>query len=613
MGMAGRMMLGGIGEDARGYDHQIARRLLSYLRPHRRRVAGMLVLVVIAMGASNAGPLLLKIGIDDGIMKGDAGLLAVVGIVYLGTLGLMWGLSYFQVVMTAAVGQASLWQLRNDMFAKLQKLSISYFGRNPLGAVMSRITNDVDVISEFVTIGVTTLVGDVVMLLIIVGMMFALDWRLSLISLAVLPLMWVASRFFSRRARSAFRQVRSTVGNVYGNLQESIDGVRTAQSFVREGRNAETFERTNRSNVDANVRAGRIVSAFIPVVDTISALATGLVIVAGGIFVINEEMTVGVLVAFIALIARFFTPIQQLTRFYNQLQSTMAAGEKIFELLDEPVEVTDRPDARKLPRITGRVEFDGVTFGYSGTDVLHDITFVAEPGQRIALVGPTGAGKTTTVNLLARFFEPGSGEIRIDGESLDSVTQESLRSQMGIVPQDSYLFSGTIRANIAFGRPEATKGEIEQAARSVGAHDFIARLPDGYDTDVRERGSRLSVGQRQLICFARALLADPRLLILDEATSSVDARTEQTIQAALERLMAGRTSFVIAHRLSTVRGADLILVFNDGKIVERGDHAELLGSGGLYYQLYTTGFPGEEAPEMTTATEATVFNRRTWM
>ena len=621
MGMAGRMMLGGMGEDTRAYDHRIARRLLAYLRPHRRQLAAVLVLVVLAAGAANAGPLLLKIGIDDGICggvqpcdptQGKGGVLAVVGLIYVGTLGLMWVLNYFQVLLTAAIGQASLWQLRNDMFAKLQRLSLSYFSRHPLGAVMSRITNDVDVISEFVTLGVTSLVGDVVMLLIIVGMMFGLDWRLALVSLAVMPLMWLASRVFSNRARTAFRQVRSTVGNVYGNLQESIDGVRTAQSFVREDRNAAAFERTNRQNVDASVRAGAIVSAFIPVVDTISALATALVIVVGGMFVINGEMGVGTLVAFIALIARFFTPIQQLTRFYNQLQSTMAAGEKIFELIDEPLDVEDQSDAQALPQIQGRVEFDGVTFGYNGTDVLHDISFDVAPGQRVALVGPTGAGKTTTVNLLARFYEAGRGEVRIDGVPLDTVTQDSLRGQMGIVPQDSYLFSGTIRENIAFARPYATDEEVVQSAEAVGAHEFIQRLPDGYDTDVRERGARLSVGQRQLICFARALLADPRLLILDEATSSVDAHTERIIERGLDRLMAGRTSFVIAHRLATVRGADLILVFHDGQIVERGAHDELLEAGGLYYQLYTTGFPGDESAE-TMATETTVLNRRMWM
>lgn len=638
MGMQGRMMLGGMGDDTKAYDHRIARRLLAYLLPHRRQLAVVLVLVVLAAGAANAGPLLLKIGIDDAICGGvqqeaqqpadqqaqpeapicdttqsNGGLLAIVGLVYIGTLGLMWALNYFQVLLTAAIGQASLRQLRNDMFAKLQRLSLSYFSRHPLGAVMSRITNDVDVISEFVTLGVTSLVGDAVMLLIIVGMMFGLDWRLALVSLAVMPLMWLASRVFSKWARNAFRQVRSTVGDVYGNLQESIDGVRTAQSFVREDRNAAAFERTNRQNVDASVRAGAIVSAFIPVVDTISALATALVIVVGGMFVIDGEMGIGTLVAYIALIARFFTPIQQLTRFYNQLQSTMAAGEKIFEVIDEPLDVEDRSDAQALPQIQGRVEFDNVTFGYNGTDVLHDISIDVAPGQRVALVGPTGAGKTTTVNLLARFYEARRGEIRIDGVPLDTVTQDSLRGQMGIVPQDSYLFSGTIRENIAFARPYATDEQVVEAAEAVGAHDFIERLPEGYDTDVRERGARLSVGQRQLICFARALLADPRLLILDEATSSVDAHTEQIIQRGLDRLMAGRTSFVIAHRLATVRGADLILVFQDGQIVERGGHDELLEAGGLYYQLYTTGFPGDETPEQTTATETMVLNRRMWM
>ena len=575
------------------------------------------VLVVLAAGAANAGPLLLKIGIDDGIcggaldcsdltqVQGNGGLLAIVGMVYIGTLGLMWALNYFQVLLTAAIGQASLRQLRNDMFAKLQRLSLSYFSRHPLGAVMSRITNDVDVISEFVTLGVTSLVGDVVMLVIIVGMMFGLDWRLALVSLAVMPLMWLASRVFSKWARNAFRQVRSTVGDVYGNLQEehrrrAHGAVVRARGPQRRGVRADQPAERGRP---ACARAPSCRRSF-PVVDTISALATALVIVVGGMFVINGEMGIGTLVAFIALIARFFTPIQQLTRFYNQLQSTMAAGEKIFELIDEPLDVEDRSDAQALPQIQGRVEFDNVTFGYNGTDVLHDISFDVEPGQRVALVGPTGAGKTTTVNLLARFYEAGRGEIRIDGVPLDSVTQDSLRGQMGIVPQDSYLFSGTIRENIAFARPYATDEQVAEAAEAVGAHDFIQRLPEGYDTDVRERGARLSVGQRQLICFARALLADPRLLILDEATSSVDAHTEQIIQRGLDRLMAGRTSFVIAHRLATVRGADLILVFQDGKIVERGGHDELLEAGGLYYQLYTTGFPGDETPEQTTATES---------
>ena len=586
-----------IAADAKAYDPRIARRMLQYLAPHKRSVATALVLVLIATGSFTMGPLLLKIAIDDGIAKGDAVLLAGVGVVYIGSLLVMWVGTFFQVRITATIGQASLLQLRNDMFAKLQRLSLSYYSRNPLGAVMSRITNDVDVISEFVTMGIVTLVSDVAVLVVIIVMMFALNAVLAAVTFTVLPVMWLATRFFSGRARRAFRDVRSTVGGVYATLQESIDGVKTAQSFVREDRNAEAFERTNRRNVRASVRAGRIVAGFIPVTDTISAVATALVIVVGGAFVLDGRMTVGVLVAFLALVARFFQPIQQLARFYNQLQSTMAAGEKIFELLDEPVEVEDRAETGSLATIRGQVAFDQVTFGYDGDDVLREVSFDVEAGQRVALVGPTGAGKTTTINLLSRFYDPSEGEIRVDGVPIASITQQTLRQQMGIVPQDSYLFSGTIRQNIVFGRPEATDAELVAAVEAVGAREFIERLPEGYATDVRERGARLSVGQRQLICFARALLADPRILILDEATSSVDAHTEQTIQAALERLMRGRTTFVIAHRLATVRDADLILVFQDGRIVERGRHAELLTAGGLYYQLYTTGFQGEEIAE----------------
>ena len=609
--MSGRMSLGRFEGDAAAYNPQVTRRLLAYLAPHKRMIAAAIVLVSIGSGANVAGPLLLKMGIDEGIDKRDFDTLSTIGAIYLLTLFVMWAGTYFQVRISATIGQASLLRLRNDLFAKLNRLSLSYYTRHPLGAIMSRITNDVDVISEFVTMGVVSLVTDVFILLIIVIMMFVLDVKLALVTLTMLPVMWVASRFFSAKARTAFRDVRSTVGDVYANLQESIDGVRVTQSFGRERTNASRFRDTNRATMQASVRAGAIVSGFIPVIDTISAVATALVIVVGGSLVVGGDTSTGTLVAFIALVARFFQPIQQLTRFYNQLQSTMAAGEKIFELMDEPEEISDSPLAVELPPITGRVEFDDVTFAYDGADVLRNVSFTAEPGQRVALVGPTGAGKTTTINLLARFYDADVGEVRIDGYPIRSVTQQSLRRQLGIVPQDSYLFSGSIYQNIVFGRPDASEHEVIDAAKAVGAHDFIEELSNGYQTDVRERGARLSVGQRQLICFARALLADPRILILDEATSSVDARTERAIQTALERVMEGRTSFVIAHRLATVRGADLILVFQDGEIVERGAHAELLARRELYYKLYTTGFPGKDQVE-TAPVEPTMLVRPRW-
>jgi len=609
--MSGRMSLGRFEGDAAAYNPRVTRRLLAYLAPHKRMIAAAILLVSIGSGANVAGPLLLKLGIDEGIDKRDFDTLSTIGAVYLLTLFVMWAGTYFQVRISATIGQASLLRLRNDLFAKLNRLSLSYYTRHPLGAIMSRITNDVDVISEFVTMGVVSLVTDVFILLIIVIMMFVLDVKLALVTLTMLPVMWVASRFFSAKARTAFRDVRSTVGDVYANLQESIDGVRVTQSFGRERTNASRFRDTNRATMQASVRAGAIVSGFIPVIDTISAVSTALVIVVGGSLVVGGETSTGTLVAFIALVARFFQPIQQLTRFYNQLQSTMAAGEKIFELMDEPEEISDSPSASELPPISGRVEFDDVTFAYDGADVLRDVSFTVEPGQRVALVGPTGAGKTTTINLLARFYDADTGEVRIDGHPIRSVTQQSLRRQLGIVPQDSYLFSGSIYQNIVFGRPDASEQEVIDAAKAVGAHDFIEELSNGYQTDVRERGARLSVGQRQLICFARALLADPRILILDEATSSVDARTERAIQEALERVMEGRTSFVIAHRLATVRGADLILVFQDGEIVERGSHAELLARQELYYKLYTTGFPGKDQVD-TAPVEPTMLVRPRW-
>ena len=416
--MSGRMSLGRFEGDAAAYNPRVARRLLAYLAPHKRMIAAAILLVSIGSGANVAGPLLLKIGIDEGIEKRDTNTLATVGAIYLLTLFVMWAGTYLQVRISATIGQASLLRLRNDLFAKLNRLSLSYFTRHPLGAVMSRLTNDVDVISEFVTMGVVSLVADVCILLIIVIMMFTLNFKLALVTMAMLPVMWLASRFFSAKARNAFRDVRSTVGDVYANLQESIDGVRVTQSFGRERTNASRFQATNQANVAASVRAGAIVSGFIPVIDTISAIATASVIVVGGSLVVGEEVTVGVLVAFIALVARFFQPIQQLTRFYNQLQSTMAAGEKIFELMDEPEEISDSPAATELPSVTGRVEFDNVTFAYEGTDVLRNVSFVAEPGQRIALVGPTGAGKTTIINLLARFYDADDGEIRVDGHPI---------------------------------------------------------------------------------------------------------------------------------------------------------------------------------------------------
>ncbi len=612
MAMSGQWALGvgrGTGEQ-RAYDHRIARRLIEYLRPHAKALSLAIVLVLVSSAAGLMGPLLLRFGIDDGIRQGDAQVLMVVGVIYLASLAVMWVTGYWQVRIIATVGQRSLLRLRGNLFAKLQRLSLAYYSRHPLGAVTSRITNDMDVLSEFVTLGIVSLVGGTFSLLVIIVMMFTFDLRLSAVTLAVLPLMWLASALFSRLARRAFREVRTTVGDVYANLQESIDGVKTAQSFVRERANTRQFEQTNQRNVNASIRAGAVMAGFIPVVDTISAVATALVIGVGGAFVVGGSMDPGVMIGFLALTTRFFQPIQELTRLYNQVQSTMAAGEKIFEVIDEPEDVTDRAGASDMPLIKGRVEFDGVSFHYEQEDVLSDVSFSIEPGLRVALVGPTGAGKTTTINLLARFYDVQEGEIRIDGRPITTVTQHSLRSQMGIVPQDSFLFSGSVHDNIAFARPGAARSDVIEAARAVGAHDFISQLPDGYDTEVRERGARLSAGQRQLVSFARALLADPRILMLDEATSSVDAHTELVIQAGLERLMKGRTTFVIAHRLATVRDADLILVFQDGEIVERGAHAELLAAEGLYHKLYTTGFPGKETAEPPAPVAAP--HRRGW-
>jgi len=509
----------------------------------------------------------------------------------------------YQFMLMGEVGQQVLAQLRSEIFAALQRMSLRFFDRRPAGELMSRVVNDTEVITQLMGQGLVQVLGSLFGLIGILVAMIALDWRLALASFVVIPVMLWMTGLFSQLSRRAFRRTRATIGDVSADIQEEIAGVKVAQAFTRTALNQQRFAERNAANRDANVNATAITSAFMPAVDILSTVAVAIVAGFGGWLVLQDAVTIGVVVAFLTYVQQFFRPVQALSAFYTTAQSALAAAERIFALLDTPPDLVDAPDAQELPRIEGRVEFDHVWFSYGARPgeqpvdeeryVLKDICLVAEPGQTIALVGPTGAGKTTLVNLIGRFYDVSAGAVLIDGVDVRRVTRASLRSQMGIVLQDSFLFSGTIADNIRYGRLDATDEEVEAAARTANAHDFIMRLPDGYQTHLSERGSNLSQGQRQLIGIARAILADPRILILDEATSSVDTRTEQLIQQALRRLLRGRTSFVIAHRLSTVHDADLVLVLDQGRIVERGTHEELLARGGLYAELHRRQFRDE--------------------
>lgn len=578
---------------AKGYDPKVANRLFGYARPYGWRLTLAMVLMLGASAAAVAGPYFVKIAIDSGLTVGDYNVLRYTVLAYLGTAVLQWIFTYFRVNIMAWVGQAVIYDLRSDLFHHLQELSLGFYSRYSVGRVITRVINDVETLRDFLTWAVLAIARDVFTLVLIVIVMLTMDLRLALITFSVLPLMVLATIAFRRFSRPAYRKVRAAISWVNSVLAENVNGVREVQAFSRQAFNYAYFrEYVNRYHLQRAIHAARLASFFSPVVDILGGIATMLVVWLGGSAVFGHRITAGVLVAFVLYIDRFFNPIRDLSRRFDTMQSTMAGGERILALLDTEVEVRDAPDARPLPPVAGAVRFDAVSFHYSDdpTLVLADIDLDVRPGQTLALVGETGAGKTTIVKLLSRFHDPTSGVVRVDGRDLRTVTQASLRRQMGIVLQDPFLFNGTVRDNILFGRLNAGDADVTAAAQAVGAHEFIMALRNGYDTGVEEGGVLLSVGQRQLISFARALLADPRILILDEATSSVDTQTEQIIQRALATLLRGRTSFVIAHRLSTITHADQIIVIHGGRIVEQGTHAALLAEQGIYYDLYKTGF-----------------------
>ena len=580
----------------RGYDAKLLRRLLAYVRPYRWWTLAAVLLLMSQSVLALIGPRLTEHALDVAIPRHDLGLLGLLTGLYVATLAADFVVEYGGTLLTSYIGQRVMYDLRVQIFEHLQRLSISYFDRNPVGRLMTRVTSDVETLNELFSSGVVTIFGDAFTLVAIMAMMLLIDVKLALVTFAVIPLVWLTARIFRRRVRQAFSDIRVRLARLNAFLQERLSGMRVVQLFGREEDMARRFGALNRDHLEAHLRSITIYAVFFPAVEVLTAVAMALLLWYGGLRVLDGTLTVGILAAFIQYTRRFFQPLQDLSEKFNLLQSAMASSERIFALLDQPVTVREPETPVPLPRpVRGAVAFEHVWFRYSpdGPWVLRDVTFTASPGQTIALVGHTGAGKTTIVSLLLRFYDPERGRITVDGVDIRELATANLRAIIGFVQQDLFLFTGDIQHNLTLDAP-ITPDAAREAARRVGADRFIERLPSGYHHELGERGRSLSVGERQLLSFARALALDPRILVLDEATSSVDAEAEAQIQRAIAELMAGRTSLVVAHRLSTILHADEILVLHHGEIRERGSHRELLAQRGLYERLYQLQLRGQE-------------------
>ncbi len=579
---------------ARSYDRQLLWRLLLYLRPYRLAVLAAFVLIVAMAGLDLVGPYLTKVAIDRYIVPRQASGLANVAALYAAVLVAGFAVRFGQIYIMQMTGQRIMQDIRRQLFGHLQALHVAYFDRNPVGRLMTRVTTDVDAVNELFTSGVVTVFGDLFTLFGIMGVMLTLNWRLALVTFSVIPFFFLVTNWFRSGARRSFREVRKAVARINAFLQENLTGMSVVQLFRREERNVQAFARINRDHAEANLRTIFYYAVFYPAIELLAAVAMALILLYGGSRVLVHALTLGALVAFIQYSERFWRPISDLSEKFNILQAAMAASERIFVLLDTAPQVVAPPAPLELGAVRGRVAFEKVSFAYNEENwVLRDIDFAVEPGRSVALVGATGAGKTSIISLLARFYDVQQGRVTLDGVDVRELDPQRLRSALALVLQDAHLFSGTIASNLRLGSPISDQ-QIERAARAVHVHDFIKALPKGYDTEVQERGATLSVGQKQLLSFARALAHDPRVLVLDEATSSVDTETEVLIQDALRVLLRGRTAIVIAHRLSTIQNVEEILVMHKGRIRERGSHQELLLQRGLYWRLYQLQYKDQE-------------------
>ncbi|HEU0166929.1 MAG TPA: ABC transporter ATP-binding protein [Chloroflexota bacterium] len=582
--------------DGQAYNPEITKRALQYVIPYKLEAFLGISCQLTQSMCDVAGPILIKTAIDSDIVKRNINGLAFTLLIALCVYFVNWMATWQQQLITTRTGQKILRTLRGQMFRHLQRLPLGYYDKVPSGVFVSRVINDVQTLNDLLTNGILTLLDNMLSLTTTIAAMLLLSWKLALVTLAVMPLMPVAMYIFTKVARKAYRNTRVKIAALTADLAESINGVKVVKAFAREEVSRDRFRELNDENRKANIKANTLTSMLQPVIEFNNALANVVVLGFGGYLIIHNQLSLGTLVAFLAYITRFFQPIRQLTQFYNQLQSATAGAERVFELLDEPVTLSEPEHPIELDRVRGEVEFRDVTFSYGREPVLQDVNFHAAPGEMIAMVGHTGAGKTTVASLLARFYDPVEGQVLLDGYDLRDLSFRTLRKAIALVLQDNFLFAGTIAENIRYGRLDATDAEVEEAAKVANAYEFIVRTANGFQTEIQEHATNLSLGQRQLIAIARAILADPDVLILDEATSNIDSHTEMLVQEALGKLLAGRTSLIIAHRLSTIRAADQVLVMDAGQVVERGRHQELLGRDGFYAKLYRQQFAEPAEP-----------------